>query len=49
MRGSDFVVGGKWMFEIGEKGKGFSQIADVPSSSVITGEVSAGNGNKQPR
>ena len=44
----DFVVDGKWTFEIGGKGKGFSQIADVPNSYVVNDDVSVGFGNKIP-
>lgn len=44
----DFVVDGKWTFEVGGKGKGFSQIADVPNSFVVNDDVSVGRGNKIP-
>ena len=44
----DFVVDGKWTFEIGGKGKGFSQIANVPDSFVVNDDVSVGHGNKIP-
>ena len=44
----DFVVDGKWTFEIGGKGKGFGQIADVPNSYVVNDDVSVGFGNKIP-
>lgn len=44
----DFVVDGKWTFEIGGKGKRFSQIADVPDSFVVNDDTSVGRGNKIP-
>lgn len=44
----DFVVDGKWTFEIGGKGKGFSQIADIPDSFVVNDDTSVGYGNKIP-
>lgn len=44
----DFVVDGRWTFEIGGKGKGFSQIADVKDSYVVNDDVSVGQGNKIP-
>lgn len=44
----DFVVDGRWTFEIGGKGKGFSQIADVKDSFVVNDDVSVGQGNKIP-
>lgn len=44
----DFVVDGKWTFEIGGKGKGFSQIAGVKNSYVVNDDVSVGQGNKIP-
>ena len=44
----DFVVDGKWTFEIGGKGKGFAQIAEVPDSYVVNDDVSVGYGNKIP-
>jgi len=44
----DFVVDGKWTFEIGGKKKGFSQIADVPDSYVANDGISVGRGNKIP-
>lgn len=44
----DFVVDGKWTFEVGGKGKGFDQIANVSDSYVVNDEVSVGHGNKIP-
>lgn len=44
----DFRVDGKWLFEIGGKGKGFDQIADLPDSYVVNDGVETGFGNKIP-
>ena len=44
----DFRVDGKWLFEIGGKGKGFDQIADMPDSYVVNDGVEIGFGNKIP-
>ena len=44
----DFVVEGKWLFEIGGRGKGFSQIKDMPGSYVVNDGVETGIGNKIP-
>ena len=44
----DFVVDGKWTFEVGGKGKTFKQIADLPDSYVVNDDVEVGFGNKIP-
>ena len=44
----DFVIDGKWTFEVGGKGKGFDQIADLSDSYVVNDGVSIGRGNKIP-
>ena len=44
----DFRVADKWLFEIGGKGKGFSQIKDEPNSYVVNDGVETGLGNKIP-
>ena len=44
----DFVVDGKWTFEVGGRGKGFAQIADLPNSYVVSDETTIGHGNKIP-
>ena len=44
----DFVVDGKWTFEVGGPGKGFGQIKDVPNSFVVNDGVESGFGNKIP-
>ena len=44
----DFLVDGKFLFEVGGAGKGFSQIADVPDSYVVNDDVEIGFGSKIP-
>ena len=44
----DFLVDGKFLFEVGGKGKGFDQIKDVPNSFVVNDDVEVGFGNKIP-
>ena len=44
----DFKVDGRWLFEVGGAGKGFSQIADVPNSYVVNDDVEIGFGRKIP-
>ena len=44
----DFKVESRWLFEIGGKGKGFSQIKDKPDSCVVNDGVETGFGNKIP-
>ena len=44
----DFKVDGRWLLEIGGKGKGFSQIRDIPNSYVVNDDIEIGFGNKIP-
>jgi predicted AAA+ superfamily ATPase len=44
----DFMVDGKYLFEIGGKNKSFSQIKDLPNSFVAADDIEAGFGNKIP-
>ena len=44
----DFMVDGKWTFEVGGSGKGFAQIADLPNSYVVNDGTTLGHGNKIP-
>ena len=44
----DLNVDGKYLFEVGGKGKGFSQIKDLPNSFVVADEIEIGFGNKIP-
>lgn len=47
-REGDFLLDRKYLFEVGGKGKGFSQIADRPNSYVIADDIESGYGNKIP-
>lgn len=44
----DFIVDGRYLFEIGGKGKGFTQIRDIPDSFVVADDIEFGFGNKIP-
>ncbi|MBR4170599.1 MAG: ATP-binding protein [Kiritimatiellae bacterium] len=44
----DFKVMNRWLFEIGGRGKGFSQIKNLPDSYVVNDGVELGIGNKIP-
>lgn len=44
----DFLLDRTYLFEVGGKGKGFSQIADKPNSYVISDNIETGIGNKIP-
>lgn len=44
----DFKVAGRWLFEIGGRGKGFSQIKDIQDSFVVNDGVEIGIGSKIP-
>ena len=44
----DFLVDDKNLFEVGGKGKGFSQIKDIPNSFVVNDGVEVGIGSKIP-
>ena len=44
----DFIVDGKYLFEVGGRGKGFGQIADIADSFVVNDEVEVGRGNRIP-
>lgn len=44
----DFLLGHRYLFEVGGKGKGFSQISDIPDSYVISDDLEIGFGNKIP-
>lgn len=44
----DLVVDGRWLFEVGGKGKGFSQIKDIENSFVVSDDIEIGHGNKIP-
>lgn len=44
----DFLVGGKYLFEIGGSGKDFEQIAGIPDSYIGADEIETGYGAKIP-
>ena len=44
----DFLVDGKYLFEIDGSGKGFRQIKAVPDSYVAADDIETGIGNKIP-
>lgn len=44
----DLLVDNKYLFEIGGKNKGYSQIKDIPYSYVVADELEIGFGNKIP-
>lgn len=44
----DFLLDKAYLFEVGGKGKGFSQIADRPDSYIVADNIETGIGNKIP-
>lgn len=44
----DFVLDKQYLFEVGGRGKGFSQIEDKPNSFVLADNIETGSGNKIP-
>ena len=44
----DFLVDGRYLFEVGGAGKGFSQIKDIPDSYIAADDIETGYGNKIP-
>ena len=44
----DFMVDGRYIFEIGGRGKGFAQIRNIPDSFVVADEIEFGFENKIP-
>lgn len=44
----DFLLNREYLFEVGGKSKGFSQIADKPNSYVVADDIEYGVGNKIP-
>lgn len=44
----DFMVDGRYLFEVGGKGKGFAQIRNIPDSFVVADDIEFGFGNKIP-
>ena len=44
----DFMVDGKWLFEIGGKSKGNSQLQKHPNGFIVADDIEYGTGNKIP-
>ena len=44
----DFLIDDKYLFEVGDKGKTFEQIADVPSSFLAVDGIEIGHGSRIP-
>lgn len=44
----DFIIDGRYLFEVGGKGKGFAQIRNIPDSFVAADDIDFGFGNKIP-
>lgn len=44
----DFLLNRKYLFEVGEKNKDYSQIADMPNSFIIADNIETGYDNKIP-
>ena len=44
----DLVVDGRWLFEVGGKNKGFSQIKGIENSYVVSDGIDIGHGEKIP-
>lgn len=44
----DFMADGKYLFEVGGKGKTFRQIADIPNSYLAVDDIEIGSGNRIP-
>jgi predicted AAA+ superfamily ATPase len=47
-KSGDFVIDGRYLFEVGGKGKGFAQIRNIPDSFVAADDIEFGFGNKIP-
>lgn len=45
---ADFVVDDTYIFEIGGKNKGFSQIKNIKNSYIAMDDIESGFGNKIP-
>ena len=44
----DFLVDGRYLFEVGGPGKTFGQIADIPDSYLAVDDLEVGRGNRIP-
>ena len=47
-RQGDFMVDGRYLFEVGGKSKSFDQIKDIPDSYLAIDDEEIGRGNKIP-
>lgn len=47
-RQGDIVADGRWLFEVGGKNKGFSQIKGIENSYVVADKIDIGHGSKIP-
>lgn len=47
-KNGDFLIDGKFLFEVGGKGKTFGQIADIPDSYLAVDDTEVGYGNRIP-
>lgn len=47
-KAGDFIVDGRYLFEVGGKAKGFAQIRNIPDSFVAADDIEFGFGNKIP-
>lgn len=47
-KNGDFIIDNRYLFEVGGKGKGFTQIRDIPDSFVAADDIEFGFGNKIP-
>ena len=44
----DFLMDGRWLFEVGGVAKSFGQIKDEPDSFLAIDDIEIGRGNKIP-
>ena len=44
----DFIIDGRYLFEVGGKDKSFNQIKDIPDSFLAIDDVEIGRGNRIP-
>ncbi len=47
-RQGDFMIDGKYLFEVGGHGKSFKQIANIPDSYLVIDDIETGNGSRIP-
>lgn len=44
----NLIIDGRWLFEVGGKNKGYTQIKDITDSYVVADQMEIGHGNKIP-